>query len=281
MEIIEEARRLGLNSYEAKVYLALMERDSLSVSDVSKISRVPRARIYDILDSLAANGLATLKPGRYKKYCATDPALFEGKLISQNEEKYVERKNIIEKATLVLKKKFESRNNNGFNSSDRLEFIEIIRDSYQIHKRFMGLVAQAKVEILGFSKPPYFGSREQRKDQMEQQADLCEKGIIRHRGIHVIPKTKEEIRWRLEVLNRTVRDNDETRVIAELPMKMFVFDEKIAMYALEDPISGETSFTMQVIEHRALAKSLKMLFYHVWEQAEDYHVLEDLLKEGL
>jgi len=276
--IIEEARRLGLNSYEARVYLALMERDSLSVSEVSRISRVPRARIYDILDSLVADGLASLRPGRYKKYSATDPALFEEKLIDQNEEKYIERKKIIQKATLVLRRKFESKNKNGFNSSGPLEFIEIIKDPYQIHKRFEELIAVAKREVMVFTKPPYTGSREILEEQTEKQIEPLQRGI-RIRGIYEIPGDKGEFEWWYNDIDTAARHGEEARVIKELPMKMAIFDERIVMLPLEDPLSTGTSLTTQVVEHQSLAKGLTILFNTLWEQAENYHILEDLLKK--
>ncbi len=276
--LIEELKDLGLNSYEAKVYLALLERDSLSVSEISRLSLVPRARAYDILDTLLADGLAVLKPGRIKKYSAADPDSFGEKLTIQNENRYGHLKKKIDNVTLTLKGKFESAVNGKGINSDPLEYIEIIKDPYQVHKRFMDLVAQAREEILGFSKPPYSSDRSQGIEEMEQQADIGEKGIVKLKSIHEIPRTKEEIRERLENLLRTTKGSDETRVINELPMKMAIFDEKTIMLALKDPVSSATSFTTQIIEHSSLAKGLKILFNTLWEQAEDFHVLEDLLK---
>ena len=104
-ELIEEIQKLGLNSYEAKVYLALLERASLSVSEVSKLSKVPRTRVYDVLNDLVTNGLASLKPGKYKKYSAADFDVFKEKLVRQIDKQGLERKNAIEKVTLTLKRK--------------------------------------------------------------------------------------------------------------------------------------------------------------------------------
>jgi hypothetical protein len=48
---------------------------------------------------------------------------------------------------------------------------------------------------------------------------------------------------------------------------------------MKDPVSTGTTFTTQVVEHTDLAESLTILFNHIWEQAQDYHIMEDLLKK--
>jgi HTH-type transcriptional regulator, sugar sensing transcriptional regulator len=273
--LIEDIKGLGLNSYEAKVYLALMERDSLSVSEVSKLSKVPRARTYDILDSLVTQGLAALKPGQVKKYSAADPESLRERLLARSERHFVNQKKSIERVTLTLKKKFESKIENERNP---LEYIEILKDPYQIKKKFMELVAKSK-EKLSFDKPPYLGSSEELNEEFNQQGELLKTGKIKCKNIHEIPKDKEKLRQKFELLDEFDGLSDENRVIAELPMKMEIFDGQIVMLLLEDSISTRGYFTTHVIEHSSLAKSLKMLFNYVWEQAEDYHVLEDLLKK--
>lgn len=279
-QLVDDIQRLGLNSYEAKVYLALLERDSLSVSEVSKISGVPGARAYDILDSLVAYGLASLKPGRYKRYAAVNPESFREKLTRRNDMQYAEQKKIIEKVSLTLGRKFEAGVNNRDYRSDPLEYIEIVKNPHHIHERFMELAGEAGEEILIFTKPPYSGPRESLEEQTKQQAELLRRPIT-IRSIYEIPEKKEEIEWWFKDIDTAAGHGEEARVIEELPVKMAIFDEKTVMIPLEDPISTGASFTAQIVEHRALAKALKILFETLWAQARDYHVLEDLLKEDL
>src|SRR5574344_2834881 len=51
-EVIEKLKDLGFNSYEAKVYLALLEKYPATGYEVSKVSNVPQARAYDTLKVL-------------------------------------------------------------------------------------------------------------------------------------------------------------------------------------------------------------------------------------
>ena len=51
-EIVNNLKELGFNSYEAKVYLALLKKYPATGYEVSKISNVPQARAYDTLKAL-------------------------------------------------------------------------------------------------------------------------------------------------------------------------------------------------------------------------------------
>lgn len=48
--------KIGLTDAEAKVYLTLLKRGSLSGYETSKLSAVPRSKIYNILESLVMKG---------------------------------------------------------------------------------------------------------------------------------------------------------------------------------------------------------------------------------
>ena len=53
---------LGLTQYEARAFVALVQRGQNTAYQVSKDSGIPRARIYDVLDGLVRQGLVMLSP---------------------------------------------------------------------------------------------------------------------------------------------------------------------------------------------------------------------------
>lgn len=63
----------GLNIYETKVWLALLEKGTASAGEVADISGVPRSRTYDVLESLEKQGFAVQKIGKPVKYLAVKP----------------------------------------------------------------------------------------------------------------------------------------------------------------------------------------------------------------
>jgi sugar-specific transcriptional regulator TrmB len=56
-ELLGNIQAMGLTQYEAKVYLSLVPLGLSNAYQISKISGVPRARVYDVLDGLVQHGL--------------------------------------------------------------------------------------------------------------------------------------------------------------------------------------------------------------------------------
>ena len=286
--ILKRFKDMGFSSYETKSYLSLLEKDTLTVSEVSKIAGIPRTNAYEALAKLLSRGMCAAKPGQTKKYTATDPKLLKEKFLAEvqtacqteletlkeKEGEVLQRRQATEDEISAVLEELTPQYENSRLETNPLDYIEIIKDPYQIHKRFLQLVAGAKEEILVFTKAPYSVPREKLEEQIDQESDVLKRGI-RCRSIYEIPREGEQKRWLLETINRAVTAGEEARVLDELPMKMAIFDSRIVIYVLEDPVSKQPSVTTQVVEHRTLAKSLKMLFESLWEQAEDYHILKE------
>ncbi len=51
-EVLDVLERLGLSEYESKAYVALLRKDGATASEIANESKVPRTRIYDVLNSL-------------------------------------------------------------------------------------------------------------------------------------------------------------------------------------------------------------------------------------
>ena len=272
MDTLEKVKKLGLNSYEAKVYLSLYERESLSVSEISKLSGVPRARVYDTLDSLMVEGLATLKPGKHKRYSAANPEVLQGKLERKIERQYSEQKETLSSTVLTLKRKYEATHEGGLENTNPLEYIEVLKNPLNIHKKYLELFSKAQHEILAFTKPPFaFANDEQLKEQDKVQFDAVDRKVTIRTIIELPPKDKIEGFFnKLFASEKTVNVHEnqhEIRIYDELPVKMFVFDGKTCFFTLEDPIKGKTSLTMLVTDHIAMANSFRLLFESFWEKS--------------
>lgn len=58
-DVIESLKELGLNSYEAKVYLALLKKYPATGYEVSKLADIPQSRAYDTLKRLETSQIVT------------------------------------------------------------------------------------------------------------------------------------------------------------------------------------------------------------------------------
>lgn len=62
-DIVKALENLGLSNYEAKAYLAFLSESPLTGYKLSKISGVPRSRIYETIEKLTAKGLVLSQEG--------------------------------------------------------------------------------------------------------------------------------------------------------------------------------------------------------------------------
>ncbi len=71
--LIDKLKDMGFNTYEAKVYLALLKHHPATGYEVSKESGVPQARAYDTLKALESNQVAVSLGGKPVTYLPVAP----------------------------------------------------------------------------------------------------------------------------------------------------------------------------------------------------------------
>lgn len=72
-DFLKKIKDFGLNSYEAKIWTALLSRGVSTAGELSDIANVPRSRSYDVLESLEKKGFIVMKIGKPIKYIAVSP----------------------------------------------------------------------------------------------------------------------------------------------------------------------------------------------------------------
>ncbi|MBD3304709.1 hypothetical protein GF343_06230 [Candidatus Woesearchaeota archaeon] len=73
-DFLNRLKDFGLNSYEAKLWTALLSRGVATAGELSDIANVPRSRSYDVLESLEKKGFVVMKLGKPIKYIAVPPS---------------------------------------------------------------------------------------------------------------------------------------------------------------------------------------------------------------
>jgi sugar-specific transcriptional regulator TrmB len=277
----KELKRFGLTHYESKCYLSLLGQSSLSAVEVARSAGVPRAKVYEILESLVNKALCRSFPDKVNKYSAVNPIILKKKFERSLEDLNTEIKQKTDKLASIKKdgdnilEKLLPLYAEGRSKKDNMNYIEIIKNPEMIKERYLQLVDSAREEILVFTKPPFDSTPEQAQEQGEQVLDVI-KRKVRLRCIYELLESDERNKWLYNFIKWGIGEGEEARVIDKLPMKMAIFDKKTVLLALEDPVSKELSLTTQVIEHRALANGLRILFDVMWEKADDYQILERL-----
>lgn len=70
---LDKLKEFGLNSYESKLWTALLSRGVSTAGELADISGVPRSRSYDVLESLSEKGFIMIKNSKPIKYVAVGP----------------------------------------------------------------------------------------------------------------------------------------------------------------------------------------------------------------
>jgi sugar-specific transcriptional regulator TrmB len=265
---------IGLTEREAKVYMTLLSGRMYSASDLQKAVNIPRTKIYEVLNKMLSRGICTeRKLGKNKIYEAIEPELALESIYSKYQNDLNRKKKMIDQLSEVFTPIFE----NSKSIINPLEFIEVMRDKVQIHRRYTNSVRNTKREMLTFNKGPYASDNPERLTEQEDEETKLLKRGGKTKNIYEF-KEFNEVDWLLESVKKTVRFGQEARVVEKLPIKMLIFDDEKVMFPLEQPIDVSNDLTMIYIEHKQLANACRILFNHMWDQGKDFAEVEKLLK---
>lgn len=250
---------LGLNGYEASAYVALTRRGRATGAEVARLAGMPRQRIYDVLDGLVGRGLVTVEPGRPAHYTAVAPDTAIGLLVDTQRAALAELEQDAARAVALLTPAYHE----GRTATDPLSYIEVLRESGAIAKRFDELQAAAQTELLIFTKPPYAVEPAENVGGV----DLLSRGVVARsiyeRSVYDDPAVVEAVR-------RFVEAGEQARVVDQLPLKLVVIDERVALFTMEDPVAGVTDLTIMIVEHPGFAGLLKLAFERAWEAGDPF-----------
>ena len=264
---------LGLNRYEAAAYLTLLGRSRFTASEVASQAGIPRQRVYDVLESLAAKGLCIEIPGQSRRtYSAVAPSLALPNLLAiRQEQQTLENQyhqSVLEAILPILSHTFSS----GQREEDPLDYIEVLTDRRQVADRVISLSRRANQEILMLFKRPLVATIEENLAEAHAVAGRLVRRGVYEESIADDPKFFDLVR-QFHALGEGVR------FVPELPIKVNLYDERIAVILLQDPVSGGSSLTCLVMEHTSMACVLKVAFESLWAQGIDFE--ESCARRGL
>jgi sugar-specific transcriptional regulator TrmB len=257
-EFLKQIKDFGLNSYEAKIWAALLSRGVSTAGELSDIANVPRSRSYDILESLEKKGFIVMKLGKPIKYIAVPP------------EEVVER----------VKKSISAKADVAVASLDKLKDSDVLNELNLLHSKGVDLVDPT--DITGAVK-----GRDNIHDQLNLMLKTTEKslvlvtsadGIVRKmnylerqfkkakdRGVTIevaVPKTKENA----DVLSRlsayaTIRE------LAGVDARFCISDGKELLFMLMSDTEVHPTYDVAVwLNTPFFANALMQLFQLAWKE---------------
>ena len=253
-KFINDLVMTGLTENEAKTYVLLLKKP-LTATKIAQIISVNRSNVYGIITSLVQKGFVREMYATLRTIMPINPkiAFNTSKTILQMRIK------LMDKLAEELFPYYEADK-----QQDSKELIKILHTKSVIMSTLEKLELDAENEVLAFSKPPYIMNVDKLDDLNIVQKESAKKGVI-YKAVHEIePDNLQNFIKRMRYFESM---GEEVRVAHHLPMKMFIFDRKIAVFTLENNLNNFSNFTFTSFEHTDVAITFTQIFQQYWENA--------------
>jgi len=153
---------MGLNLYESRAYLALLNGKQLSAKQIGQATIIPQSRTYDVLESLAAKGFALGTPSSPKLYT---PVPFEqvipSKYRARKQEIQLEASRIqeiaqnkLEGLTSAYDRLMEELKDTGRSDFRVPEPVWVVEGRDNIERTLVSLIQGSRKNITRITRPP-------------------------------------------------------------------------------------------------------------------------------
>ncbi|TWP37922.1 TrmB family transcriptional regulator [Leekyejoonella antrihumi] len=242
---------LGLTSYEAKAYLALLQRESFTAAELARQAHIPRQRIYDVVAGLMQQGLAMQRPGVSVTYAAVSPDVALDGLMMRHRQAL---DSLSERAGGAVGD-LRSLWSQGQVEKAPMAYIEMLRDTSVLSARFHDLQISATTSMLVMSKPPYVAT--------DNAIGLDATRRIAAGGGEVRCCYESSLLENEKMVKETVEfvaAGEDARIVDDIPLKMVLVDHSRALFSLTDPVAGALTSTNILVEHPELTAALTLAF---------------------
>ena len=277
-ESIARLRHLGLNLYESRAYIALLNGKELTAKGVGQSALIPQSRTYDVLESLTRKGFALASPAAPPVYVPVPPEKVLGRYYDLEREKIKERAakvqeeaqaklEVIREAYLALTKDYPTAPERGQAMRDQ---VWVLQKRENIENTLSGYIRDAKFQVLRVTKPPEPASRE----PIDPFYIL---GVENQRFTDETLERKVEMRWlRLSreiptFLGLQIPELPERRYLDkedDITEKFFLVDKHSVLLNLHDPMASAYGYTALAMRSKAVSLIFLDHFEKMWRKAK-------------
>lgn len=239
---------LGVRVEDEALYRELLSRTQASVDELAEALGHDPPDVEASLARLEELGLATRLTGTPLRVRAARPDVAVDVLVSRRQEELARAQ--LAARDLLSEMPVEERHRPE-------DIVEVLVGRPAIAARFEQLITSTRDELLVFDRPPYVADA-QRSDS--GVTDLLRQGVT-VRGIYA-PEALE-LPGALEAAHDAVRAGEQSRVHADLPMKLAIGDRRLAILPLS---AAEVVDAALCIRPSALLDALVQLFDLLWAE---------------
>lgn len=245
--MISELKQVGLNEYEAKVYITLLEEGSLKGGQISKISKVPHGKTYESLVSLESKGFISITPVKPKIFTALNPDIAIDNLLNQKNQTFNNIKDKINEKLKTSKKVKEDK------IIEKVQVLSGKKKAFALSKYLYDNSKKIMRHMFTYEIRDYSQHRSMR--------DAVKRGV----EVRVIAakKTKQGLKW----MKEDIKDGIKVRYYSVEELRIDISDINQSMISFLNPKDSRDRVNM-FFEHGIFSKMLTKFFDELWEKAE-------------
>ncbi len=256
--LIDKLKLFGLNSYEAKIWVALLSRGVSSAGELSDISNVPRSRSYDVLESLEKKGFIVMKIGKPIKYIAVSPSevldRVKNKVKAEAEE---QNKNLETLRESPILQELTSLHNDGVEMIEPSELTASFKGRNSVYDQILLMLKTVENEFILMTS----------EDGLIRKADILikafkkasERGVKIKIGANLTSKSKEEV--------KILEEFAEVKHIDHINARFAIADGKELTFLLFDDAEVHPNYDVGIwLNSEYFASALQTLFDMLWEK---------------
>ena len=264
LEAGEDLKGLGLSTYEAAAYAALLRLGQADASVVAHKADIPFGRVYDVLNSLVDRGLLTMQEGRPKRYQAVQPRVAMSLLLSQRKRELDDRYAELTRLASDLEKRLSPKV-----KKDPSSFYSASVGQEESRAFLLEKLAEAAQSMdVNLEVQPYTPQDDELFDALRAAVDrgVRTRILIREADIPNILDTPLS-----EVIARTMvphlGKNLYVRVIEGEQVPFAVVDREKALVGVKNPADPKSYFATVYIWDPKFAGELAERFEELWKAA--------------
>ncbi len=255
-DFLNKLRDFGLNSYEAKLWTALLSRGVSTAGELSDIANVPRSRSYDVLESLEKKGFIIMKLGKPIKYIAVKPG------------EVVER----------VKKKLQEEVGEKTRIMDQLRGSEVLQELSLLFKEGVSLVEPTELSGSFKGRTNIYNHLEGMLKNANKSITIVTTGIglVRKSEAfkHLFAKAREhkvKIRIAAPITKETIKAARQLEKYAEvkhttLKSRFCIIDGKEMMFMIMDDSKIHSSYDVGIwVKTELFANTIQNFFETEWK----------------
>lgn len=252
---------VGLDAEAGRVYEGLLDGRPATVRELVARTGLATPRIRGVLRLLESRGLVGRASGPPLGYVVLDPGIALDVLLSHHEEQLRKARVRAQEVSEQFRQAVAGR--------DPAELVEVVKGRGTIVRRVDQMQRAAQRDLRYFDKPPYHGGHGLAN---RAELDFLARG---GRARAVYETAAVAIPDRGPMLERYQSAGEQARVLPELPTKLIIVDDRLALVPLHvdsTDTTGTPSPSFVIVHRSALLEALCHLFETLWQVALPFRV---------